>query len=356
VREKKILWHSTFGEISVEERQYRHGSQSIRPFVERAKVRHRRCSQPLQRVVTDFAADVAFAQVEDKLVEHYGIFLDESTIRRITLLHAQAILEATPVDDTWPTAAGCQTVIVEMDGGMVPIVEPDTTQTDRRKGKTLVWKEAKLCLAHEAGSQTLSYGGTLQGDVDEAGKQLFACAKHAGFGKTSQVHAVGDGAEWIARQVDERFGSRGGYLVDFYHVCDYLSAAATAIHSEANAAKVWLEQQKAALKAGQHAEVIESLSPYLESSAIPDHQAPVRSCHRYLSRRQNQLDYPSALANDLPIGSGEIESAHRYIVQKRLKLPGAWWRAANADHMLALRLNRANRQWDSYWKQARKAA
>ena len=180
-------------------------------------MRHRRCSQPLQRVVTDFAADVAFAQVEDKLVEHYGIFLDESTIRRITLLHAQAILEATPVDDTWPTAAGCQTVIVEMDGGMVPIVEPDTTQTDRRKGKTLVWKEAKLCLAHEAGSQTLSYGGTLQGDVDEAGKQLFACAKHAGFGKTSQVHAVGDGAEWIARQVDERFGGRGGYLVDFYH-------------------------------------------------------------------------------------------------------------------------------------------
>jgi len=75
-----------------------------------------------------------------------------------------------------------------------------------------------------------------------------------------------------------------------------------------------------------------------------------------LSRRQNQLDYPSALANDLPIGSGEIESAHRYIVQKRLKLPGAWWCAANADHMLALRLNRANRQWDSYWKQARKAA
>ena len=103
-------------------------------------MRHRRCSQPLQRVVTDFAADVAFAQVEDKLVEHYGIFLDESTIRRITLLHAQAILEATPVDDTWPTAAGCQTVIVEMDGGMVPIVEADAAQKDRRKGKILHWK------------------------------------------------------------------------------------------------------------------------------------------------------------------------------------------------------------------------
>jgi len=53
--------------------------------------------------------------------------------------------------------------------------------------------------------------------------------------------------------------------------------------------------------------------------------------------------WKSALANNLPIGSGEIESAHRYIVQKRLKLPGSWWCAANAEHMLALRLNRANR-------------
>ena len=89
---------------------------------------------------------------------------------------------------------------------------------------------------------------------------------------------------------------------------------------------------------------------------MPDSQASVRSCYRYLSRRQDQLDYPDALANALPIGSGEIESAHRYIVQKRLKLPGSWWCAANADHMLALRLNRANRQWDDYWNQARKAA
>jgi len=68
-----------------------------------------------------------------------------------------------------------------------------------------------------------------------------------------------------------------------------------------------------------------------------------------LSRRKDQFDYPGALANNLPIGSGEIESAHRYIVQKRLKLPGSWWCAANADHMLALRLNRANGQWGDYW-------
>ena len=35
-------------------------------------------------MVTDFGADLAFAQVMDELVEHYGIVLSESTIRHIT--------------------------------------------------------------------------------------------------------------------------------------------------------------------------------------------------------------------------------------------------------------------------------
>lgn len=317
---------------------------------------NRGCSRPLQRAVTDFGADVAFARVEDKLVEHYGIILAESTIRRVTETHAQRIFATTPVDETWPAEEGCRMVVVEMDGGMVPVVEADSTQKDRRRGKKLQWKEAKLCLAHEAGSKTLRYGGTLQGDVAEAGKQLFGCARSAGFGKESRVHAVGDGADWIALQVEERFGSQGCYLVDFYHVCDYLSAAAAAIHPEVEAAKVWFDQQKERLKAGECTEAIESVRAHLEADEVADSEAAVRSCYRYLSRRKDQLDYPGALANDLPIGSGEIESAHRYIVQKRLKLPGSWWCAANADHMLALRLNRANRQWDNYWNQVRKTA
>src|ERR1700733_14515622 len=89
--------------------------------------------------------------------------------------------------------------------------------------------------------------------------------------------------------------------------------------------------------------------PILKPLAWTRTQAPVRPCHRYLSARRNQLNYREALANDLPIGSGEIESAHRYIAQQRLKRPGAWWRVEHADHMLALRINRRNGQWEAYW-------
>ncbi len=51
----------------------------------------------------------------------------------------------------------------------------------------------------------------------------------------------------------------------------------------------------------------------------------------------------------LPIGSGEIESAHRYIPQKRLKIPGATWHPDTVNPMLALRIVRANGWWDDFW-------
>jgi hypothetical protein len=303
----------------------------------------------LQRVVTDFAADVSFAQAMDKLIEHYGVLLPESTIRRITERHARQIFASHTPQEAWPEQPGTETVIAEMDGGLVPIVEPDPTQTDQRKGKRLHWKEAKLCLAHAQGSRTLAYGGTLQGDVNKAGQALFDCAVRAGFGQQSHLHAVGDGAEWIASQVEDQFGANGYYLVDFYHVCDYLSAAAKAIHPDDGAAGTWMDVQKTRLKSQPADETLSALQPHLEATEVHDADAPVRRCHRYLTKRRDQLDYQSTLARELPIGSGEIESAHRYVVQQRLKRPGAWWRMENAEHMLALRLNRANKQWHDYW-------
>ncbi len=73
------------------------------------------------------------------------------------------------------------------------------------------------------------------------------------------------------------------------------------------------------------------------SESIPDKDAPVRKCYRYIKNSPTQFDYDKAIEAGLPIGSGEIESAHHYIIQKRLKIAGAWWKKDNANNMLALR-------------------
>jgi hypothetical protein len=326
----------------------------VRPFVLGAKVSPRGCSRPLQRAITDFAADAPFAVVQLKLREHYGFEIGESTIQRITLGHAQAVFEADRTALDYPRTPGRhRQIVAQMDGGMIPIMQPDAERTDKRKGKTLSWREAKIALAHAKGSCTPVYGGGIEGGSEAAGRRLFACAVRAGFGVDSQVHAVGDGAPWIMAQVEALFGDQGSYLIDFYHVCEYLSAAAKAIAPKgevnAAAAKDWMETQKDALKKGRVGAVLGTLIRHREAPELSDEQAPVRVCHRYLDARKDRLKYAEALAAGLPIGSGEVESAHRYVVQKRLKLPGAWWRLDHAEHMIALRINRLNGDWDAYW-------
>lgn len=346
-RSKKLYWHSTYGLIEVEEQLFRDGSRLQRPFSASAGVRCRGVSGPLQRVVTDFGADHPFRQASGKLQEHYGITLPHETLRQLTEHHGSQMLNNRELETIWPQRVGKACVLVEMDGGMVPIVETDPQAADRRKGKTLNWRELKLCMARALDSADRFYGGTFAGDAEQAGQHLYHCACLAGFGRETDIHAVGDGAVWIANQVEQRFGSRGVYLVDFFHLSEYLAEAAPYCSRDTDA---WLEQRQEELKANRTANVLEALWPYLEAPAISDEQAPVRKAHRYLSNRRRQVDYAGAMEKGRPIGSGEIESAHRFVVQARLKKPGAWWKAENVDPMLALRVTRLNGGWDDYWK------
>ena len=145
----------------------------MRPFLRSAKVIPRGCSRALQRAITDFAADQPFAQVRMKLQEHYGFEIGESTIQRIALGHAKNIFEASRVIPGFPETPGRhKDIIAQTDGGMVPIVEPDASQKDKRKGKTLSWREAKISMAHAKGSTTPVYAGMIEGGVEIAGHQL----------------------------------------------------------------------------------------------------------------------------------------------------------------------------------------
>ena len=72
-------------------------------------------------------------------------------------------------------------------------------------------------------------------------------------------------------------------------------------------------------------------------------------------RRTHQLHYDEAIKNYLPIGSGEIESAHRYIIQNRVKITGAWWLIDNAESMINLNIHGVNNNWEDYWEKAKTA-
>lgn len=76
----------------------------------------------------------------------------------------------------------------------------------------------------------------------------------------------------------------------------------------------------------------------------------------HLRRFEDAVAYETYRAQGLPTGDGEIESAHRYIPQKRLKLPGASWKPDTINPMLALRVLRANGWWSDFWRNREPAA
>jgi len=133
----------------------RRGAQ-LRPFCLAAGVRHQGYSRPLQRVLTDFGAEASFQAATLRVKEHYGVLVPISALRQQTLRHGRAI---TALADPQKAQAASQ-LITEMDGSMIPVMEPGGGH-DRRKGKRLFWREVKLCCARPVGSVQTRYGATL---------------------------------------------------------------------------------------------------------------------------------------------------------------------------------------------------
>lgn len=304
-------------------------------------------SLPLQRAITDFGSEKSFDRASGQMLEHYNLIISASTIRRVTEGHGHQIqINPELIQGKASETQTGQHLIVETDGTMIPIVKTDEgDDSDNRKNRVVCWKEARLGLVYEQGSTTPIFGASTEG-VEKMGDQLECCATVLGLDKHTQIHGVGDGATWIPDQINRVFGTQSSYLIDFFHLSDYLAAASK---SCAEDHVIWLKEQQEQLKKGNLDAVVEAMKFHDEPLTVKDQDAPVRACLRYIQNRPGQFDYLKALQAELPIGSGQIESAHRYVIKERMNLAGAWWKFENAGDMIGLRTLRANDQWDNYW-------
>lgn len=336
-----------FGPVSVVDRIWRDGNRNyIRPLPQRLGIKPRGRSARLQRVLTDFGCEHSFARAAQSVVEHYGFEVGASAVRVDTFYHAQRARELLEAQYEEPfrvlPATGQAQVIAQADGTMIC-----TLAAGPRRGKRpRNWEEMRLVAAQAKDSAVTTYGATF-GSVAETGRRWGHVTRQAGWGLQSHIHAVGDGAEWIRSQCHEVFGQQATFLCDFFHVSEYLGAAATSCRPARPDA--WRRTQQNRLRRGAVHLVIDSLTEHLEPEGAPEEQAPVRNAHRYLTNRLDCLDYPAALKLDLPIGSGMIESGHRHVLQARLKKAGTAWLRDHADQMAHLRVLRSNHKWETLW-------
>ena len=152
-----------------------------------------------------------------------------------------------------------------------------------------------------------------------------------------------------------RAGVKVTILADVVHVIEYIWDAARALFGESNAeAEKWVEHRLHALLSGRSGGEVAKTIRWWEARdkklEAPARAAIEKSC-RYLADRTRTrlLRYQEALREGLPIATGVIEGACRYVVKDRMDRTGARWSLTGAEAVLRLRAIRASKDFDAYW-------
>jgi len=250
-------------------------------------------------------------------------------------------------------------VVLSMDGADVP-TRPETAKGKRPgrkkvRAKRARWKgeyrQAKglrLFLVDEDRIVHLISWHQIQTE-EEMGKALQQI-KEAGLIPEEKVRlcVVADGDPWIWKWV-ERFFPSARQVLDFYHCTTYFhQIAQTQYGTDPLKARQWLEATMARLFCNEGAGVVWGLQRMKPS--CEEAQAAIDKALTYLSKRLSQIAYGSHRKGGYPIGSGAIESAHRFICHVRLKRSGAWWYQENSNHLLALRCAKYNGTWEQIFQ------
>ncbi|MEJ2435840.1 MAG: ISKra4 family transposase, partial [Pseudolabrys sp.] len=142
-------------------------------------------------------------------------------------------------------------------------------------------------------------------------------------------------------------------VVDLMHVLEYLWRAAHALCGDGTKeAEAWVQQRLLWLLEGRKAGKIATAMRRSARTAKLAGRALMAANRAadYLQKYAPYLRYSDALEWGLPIATGVIEGACRYLVKDRMDRGGARWTLEGAEAVLRLRALRASGDLEAYWQ------
>lgn len=151
---------------------------------------------------------------------------------------------------------------------------------------------------------------------------------------------ISDGAPWIKNWIEDAF-PKAISILDYYHACEHLHQFSSSVFKDKIAEQKWTTWQKDLLLKSGVLDVIKNIQALAEGS-----RAEAEKLIAYYQANADRMDYQQYKQMGCGIiGSGAIESAHRTVIQKRMKLSGQRWTKQGAQNMLNLRVIDKNQQW-----------
>ena len=299
---------------------------------------------------------MSYREAHQELELLWKVKISKGGMRDVTMRHGHvadaligekvAHLEATAPA---PTAQPEQMVMCT-DGAMVQL-----TSGEWREVKTVTFGEFRPnwdAKQHKVVTQTdnISYFSRVE-NADVFSRSALVEWHRRGGENAHTLVAVQDGALWIQSFIDYHC-PQAIRVIDFAHALEYVAAVGRAIHgAETDAFQQWYARMSKQLGRQPPQRTINELR--LLQRQHPDHPEgeEIELAIRYLEKRLSMIDYPHFRRQQIPIGSGNVESGHKVVMQQRMKQAGMRWAEENLNPMLALRVALCNQTWHASWRE-----
>lgn len=289
----------------------------------------------VEKRILDFGVNDVFDEGAARFSMHYGWSISDNLVRRVVDRVADCIesVSEPALQQALlpPSSTKARLVTIGIDGSMLSTTEG--------------WQETKLGVIvrdeHHAVGTTSKAGCVTEAryvaasTVDEMKERLWHAAVAAGVESAENVVVVSDGALWIQNVAEELFPD-ATQVLDWPHLKSHLTDCGKALLGEASPwVEQWVKTTTTLAWAGKTDNLVEELEDLLLLEGIDD--KPVFDLLRYLDNNRHRIDYARFRELGLPTGSGVAESAHKHVLQVRMKRAGQHWSPRRARRMARLR-------------------
>lgn len=190
------------------------------------------------------------------------------------------------------------------------------------------------------------------GTIDDLAPRLGLEAVRQGVRTAVRVVWLSDGGRGLWSVFQRLFQAiRVTAILDFYHAAQNRYKGASAwLDGRTRACQQWFADLRHRLRHGHEQHVLAELAALVEATPLPQSaRQTLINVYTYLKTHEDHIRYDHFKAAGLPIGSGLVESACKWLIQQRFKGVGMRWSDVGFNHRLHLRLAWVNQRFDSFF-------
>jgi hypothetical protein len=295
-------------------------------------------TEELEKRVLDFAVNDVFGEGAERWRMHYPFTISDNLLRRVAERVGGFAEQADQVAlqrELLPRDKRAPVLVVENDGGHLPMRGEEP------------WKEAKVGVIRTAtvnretnvvtvDKKNPRYVAVL-GNQDEFAAAMRAALQAEGGISGRFIAWLGDGApgNW---SLAELLAPGCVQILDWHHAVEHgMTLGRVLLAEDESVMGLWKARLEALLHCGDNDALISELMACLGENTPTEAIGALDDLVRYYRANSTRMDYAKYRSVGLPIGSGTVESAHRHVLQVRMKRAGQHWSQPRARRMVRLR-------------------